>query len=60
MPINKQDLINKIQAIKELSNEDKRTEISGLQKGELIIKNQDAYLLGIGQKYKKIKVTHII
>ena len=40
--------------------QDIRAAIAGLQKGELIIKNQDAFLLGIGQKYKKIKVTHLI
>lgn len=37
-----------------------RTEIAGLQKGELIIKDQNAFLLDIGKKYKKIKVTHLI
>ena len=37
-----------------------RSEIAGLQKGELIIKNPDAFLLGMGAKYKKIKVTHLI
>ena len=37
-----------------------RTEIAGLQKGELIIKDQNALLLDIGKKYKKIKVTHLI
>jgi len=37
-----------------------KEEISGLQKGELIIKNSDAYELGIGKKYKKIKVRHLI
>lgn len=37
-----------------------RSEIAGLQKGELIIKNSDAFLLGMGAKYKKIKVTHLI
>lgn len=40
--------------------QDIRAAIAGLQKGELIIKNQDAYLLGIGQKYKKIKITHLV
>lgn len=34
--------------------------ISGLQKGELIIKNVTASALGIGKKYKKIKVRHLI
>ncbi len=37
-----------------------RTEIAGLQKGELIMKDQNAFLLDIGKKYKKIKVTHLI
>jgi energy-coupling factor transporter ATP-binding protein EcfA2 len=34
--------------------------IAGLQKGELIIKNNDAILMGIGKKYKKIMVRHLI
>ena len=34
--------------------------IAGLQKGELIIKNPTAITLGIGKKYKKIKVRHLI
>lgn len=37
-----------------------RTAIAGLQKGELIIKNQEAYLLGLGKKWKTIKVNKII
>lgn len=37
-----------------------RTAIAGLQKGELIIKEQLAFALGMGKKYKKINVTHII
>ena len=37
-----------------------RTEIAGLQKGELIIKDQMAFALDIGKKYKKIKVSHLI
>jgi hypothetical protein len=37
-----------------------RTAIAGLQKGELIIKDQNAFILDIGKKYKKIKVTHLI
>lgn len=37
-----------------------RTEIAGLQKGELIIKDQNAFILDIGKKYKKIKVNHLI
>lgn len=37
-----------------------RSEIAGLQKGELIIKDQSALALDIGRKYKKIKVTHLI
>lgn len=39
---------------------DIRTAIAGLQKGELIIKDQTAYALGMGSKYKKINVTHLI
>lgn len=34
--------------------------IAGLQKGELLIKNNDAILLGMGKKFKKIKVRHLI
>ena len=34
--------------------------ISGLQKGELIIKNPTAIALGMGKKFKKIKVRHLI
>ena len=34
--------------------------ISGLQKGELIIKNPTAIVLGMGKRYKKIKVRHLI
>lgn len=34
--------------------------ISGLQKGELIIKNPTATILGMGKKFKKIKVSHLI
>ena len=37
-----------------------RSAISGLAKGELIIKDQNAFALGIGKKYKKISVTHLI
>ena len=36
-----------------------RQAIAGLQKGELIIKDQTAFALGLGKKYKKIKVTHL-
>jgi hypothetical protein len=43
---------NKFQEIKQA--------ISGLQKGELIIKNPTAITLGMGKKYKKIKVSHLI
>ena len=39
---------------------DIRTAIAGLQKGELIIKDQMAFALGMGSKYKKINVTHLI
>ncbi len=37
-----------------------RAAIAGLQKGELIIKDQMAFALGLGSKYKKINVTHLI
>ena len=37
-----------------------RTEIAGLQKGKLIIKDQMAFALDLGKKYKKIKVSHLI
>lgn len=40
--------------------EEIRQQISSLQKGELIIKNNEAVLLGIGKPYKKIKVSHLI
>jgi hypothetical protein len=39
---------------------DLKEEIAGLQKGELLIKNPEAYTLGIGQKYKKIYVKKLI
>lgn len=39
---------------------DIRAAIAGLQKGELIIKDQMAFALGMGNKYKKINVTHLI
>ena len=34
--------------------------IAGLGKGELMIKNNEAILMGIGKKFKKIKVRHLI
>ena len=37
-----------------------RQDIAALGKGELLIKNQDAYLLGMGKKWKKINVTRLI
>ncbi len=37
-----------------------RAAIAGLKKGELIIKDQMAFALGMGNKYKTIKVTHLI
>lgn len=37
-----------------------RQAISGLRLGELIIKNPTAIALGMGKKYKKIKVSHLI
>lgn len=39
---------------------DIRIAIAGLQKGELIIKGQMAFALGMGSKYNKINVTHLI
>lgn len=43
---------NELQEIKEV--------IAGLQKGELILKDASAMVLGVGKKYKKIKVRHLI
>ena len=40
--------------------QDIRAAIAGLKIGELIIKNQTAFDLGLGKKYKKINVTHLI
>ena len=37
-----------------------KEEIAGLKKGELIIKNPTAIALGMGKKYKKILVRHLI
>ena len=37
-----------------------RSAIGALQKGELIIKDSMAAELGMGKKYKKINVTHLI
>lgn len=37
-----------------------RSEIASLQKGELIIKDQNAFLIDIGKRYKKIKVSHLV
>ncbi|RYF90450.1 MAG: ATP-binding protein [Chitinophagaceae bacterium] len=37
-----------------------KTAISGLQKGEILLKNPMAIELGMGKKYKKIKVSHLI
>lgn len=37
-----------------------RSAIAGLQKGELIVKDSMASELGMGKKYKKINVTHLI
>lgn len=34
--------------------------ITDLQKGELIIKNNEAIILGFGKKFKKIKARHLI
>lgn len=40
--------------------QDVRTAIAGLQKGELIIKDQMAFALGMGNKHESINVTHLI
>ena len=37
-----------------------RADVSGLSKGELIIKNAEQESLGVGKKWKKIKVTHLV
>jgi len=37
-----------------------REAIAGLGKGELIIKDSNAIVLGLGKKYKKIQVRHLI
>ena len=37
-----------------------RTAIAGLQKGELIIKDQMAYALNMGRKYKKVSINKLI
>lgn len=37
-----------------------KNEISNLRKGEVILRNPTASALGLGKKYKKIKVSHII
>ncbi|MDX5423454.1 MAG: DUF87 domain-containing protein, partial [Hymenobacteraceae bacterium] len=34
--------------------------IAGLQKGEILLKNPTAIALGMGKKYKRIKVSHLI
>ena len=39
---------------------DLKAAIAALQKGELIIKDNTASILGIGNKWKKIKVVHLI
>ena len=39
---------------------DLKAAIAALQKGELIIKDSTSSILGIGNKWKKIKVTHLI
>lgn len=40
--------------------QDLRQDTASLAKGELLIKNQDAYLLGMGKKWKRINVTRLI
>lgn len=37
-----------------------KNEISNLRKGEVILRNPTASLLGMGKKYKKIMVSHLI
>ncbi|MDE7110177.1 MAG: DUF87 domain-containing protein, partial [Muribaculaceae bacterium] len=37
-----------------------RKAIAGLRKGEVLIKDQMAFALGMGSKYKKINITHLI
>ncbi len=39
---------------------DLKAAIAALQKGELIIKDNTASILGIGNKWKQIKVSHLI
>jgi len=39
---------------------DLKAAIAALQKGELIIKDNTASILGLGNKWKKIKVVHLI
>jgi hypothetical protein len=39
---------------------DIRAAIGSLKKGELIVKDQMAVTLGMGSKYKKINITHLI
>lgn len=51
--------VKKSLSLLKLSDEEIRQQISSLQKGELIIKNNEAVLLGIGKPYKKIKVSHL-
>lgn len=43
-----------------VSGSELKEAISNLQKGELLIKNSTAAALGMGKKYKKIKVRHLI
>ena len=40
--------------------QDLRQDIAALNKGELLIKNQDAYMLGMGKKWKKINIARLI
>ncbi|WP_228411702.1 ATP-binding protein [Chryseobacterium sp.] len=40
--------------------QDIKQAIAGLGKGELIVKNNEAIMIGIGKKFKKIKVRHLI
>jgi hypothetical protein len=40
--------------------QDIKSAIAGLEKGELIIKDSTAVVLGLGKRYKKINVRHLI
>lgn len=56
--MNKKELISKIKQLDGIT-QDERAYLM-LQKGELIIKNNEAIILGMGKRYKKILVRHLI